>query len=277
MDTIAVIAAALLGIAAGPLLRRAIDQVPDRRPLFGDESDPVRSRALVPVASWFDGAPYGTTSYLVNADDREPEDLATITTTSRRRAPIIDLSAAALMAAMGWRFGWSPDLLAFLVFVAAIVVVTVIDIDHYRIPNLVVYPTLLACGVLLALSAVVAGATGGLIGAGLGAVAYYAFLFIFWFIYPKGMGFGDVKLALVLGMHTGWAGSIVEADGDLFYAGWEFAMSLVLWGALIGSGLGALIGIGAMLARGRRAAFPFGPALCAGALIAITFSETLLN
>lgn len=275
MDTIVIIGAALLGLLIGPLLRRAVDQIPDRRSLFTDERSPLRVAGLLPIVSWFDEEPFGSTSYLVGPDDREGLDEIP-TRTSRLRAPLIDISTAVVMGIMGWRFGWSPDSAAFIVLAAAIVVVTVIDIDHYRIPNLVVYPTLAASSLLLVLAALITDTTGGLIAAALGAVAYYGFLFIFWFVYPKGMGFGDVKLALVLGLHAGWAGAISQVGDELVYAGWVHGMRLVLLAALFGSVLGSIIGLGSLAVRQRRGAFPFGPALCLGALIAIAFSEQLL-
>ncbi len=297
MNVIVVIGAAVLGVIVGPLLRRAIDQVPGRRALFADPDAPIRPSSLLPVTSWFEPEPYGSTSYFLGADDRaaaeedddendEDDELADegdeegdedeVAYTNRKRAPLIDATVAAAMAAMAYRFGWSWELPAVLVFAAALVVVSVIDIDHYRIPNRVVYPTLFTCSALLVLAALVADVPGGLIAAAGGAAAYYSFLFIFFFIYPKGMGFGDVKLALVLGLHAGWAGSVANVDDVLVYAGWVHGMRLVLMAALAGSILGSIIGLGTLMSRQKRGAFPFGPALCLGAALAIVFSEQIL-
>ena len=44
------------------------------------------------------------------------------------------------------------------------------------------------------------------------AVGYSLFLFVFHFLKPAAMGFGDVKLALVLGLHTGWVGTAFFDD-----------------------------------------------------------------
>lgn len=235
-----------------------------------------RPTALLPVVSWFDDEPYGTRSYLLSPDDRDADEPDAITIT-RWRAPLIDLGAALVLAVLAGRIGWEWPLATFLVFGASLVVVAAIDIDHYRIPDRVVFPTLAACVPLLVLAAVLHDEPEGLIGAVAGAFAYFAFLFVFFFVYPKGMGFGDVKLALVLGWHTGWAGSVASIDGNLIYAGWSYGMQLVLMGALMGSLLGAILGIGSLIARGRKGAFPFGPALCLGALLAVVFSEQILN
>jgi leader peptidase (prepilin peptidase) / N-methyltransferase len=264
-----VIAAALVGILVGPLLRRLVDQVPDRRPIF--ERDLAE---LVPVRSWWAPAPAATRVFVGSPDDRTDE---TETRILRWRAPVIDLAAAAVLALVATRFGWSLDLPAFAVFGAALVVVTVIDIDHFRIPDRIVFPTLALTLVLLTAASAVAGEWGGLIAGAAGAIAYFVFLFVFFFIWPQGMGFGDVKLALVLGLHVAWAGTMAQVDGQLVYAGLEFGLQLVLMAALFGSMLGALVGIGVMIAWGRKGAFPFGPALCLGAFVAVVLSERILN
>jgi leader peptidase (prepilin peptidase)/N-methyltransferase len=96
--------------------------------------------------------------------------------------------------------------------------------------------------------------------AGIGAAALFAFFFALAFIYPAGMGFGDVKLAGILG-------------GVLGYLSW----SAVLIGAFAGFLLGAVVGIAVMTAGrgGRKTAVPFGPFMIAGALLGIFFAEPL--
>jgi leader peptidase (prepilin peptidase) / N-methyltransferase len=265
-----VIAAVVAGLAAGPFLRRLIDQVPGREPLF------VRpNHELVPVASWFDTEPGGTRVLVGSPDDRE-DDTAD-SRVLRWRAPAIDLVAASVLAVLAARIGWTWALPAFLAFGASLVVVAAIDIDHYRIPDRILFPTLAVCVPILAFAAFVDGISGAFLAAVAGAAAYFAFLFVFFFVWPRGMGFGDVKLALVLGLHVGWAGAVVELDGEMVYRGFAYAMQLVLTGALIGSLLGAVLGIGVLIVFGRKGAFPFGPALCVGALLAVVLSEQFVN
>ena len=86
------------------------------------------------------------------------------------------------------------------------------------------------------------------------AAALFAFYFLLALVYPAGMGFGDVKLAGVLGLFLGWLG-------------WgELAV-----GAFLGFLIGAVAGIGLIVAgrAGRKTAIPFGPYMLAGALIAV--------
>ena len=85
-------------------------------------------------------------------------------------------------------------------------------------------------------------------------------------IYPRGMGFGDVKLALLMGLFLGW-----------IYRDPFQVMALVMWALVLGSGLGVLAGVGFALVRGRRAEFPFGPALALGCVLAILFSDTFVG
>ena len=70
-------------------------------------------------------------------------------------------------------------------------------------------------------------------------------------------------------------GSLTEVAGELVAGGVLDAVGLTLIGALLGSVLGSVAGVVAVVLRGRRAHFPFGPALCLGALLAIVFSDQL--
>jgi leader peptidase (prepilin peptidase)/N-methyltransferase len=92
--------------------------------------------------------------------------------------------------------------------------------------------------------------------------ALYGFYFALAFVYPAGMGFGDVKLAGVLGLLLGWLG----------------------WGALVvgaffGFVLGGVVGAALMFARraGRRTAIPFGPFMLAGAFLAVLYGHTIAH
>ncbi len=275
MDGALPLVGALIGLAIAPFLRRLADQVPGRHPLFGSSGGrPFVASELIPVASWFADDPAGTVSLVGSPDDR---DEAAETLQRRWRAPVIDLTTAALCGAMAHHVGWQPALAAFLVFSASMVVVTVIDIDHFRIPDRITFPTLGLCVTLLAVAAAIDGLGSALVIGLVGAAAYFVFLFLFFIVWPRGMGFGDVKLAAVLGLHLGWAGSTTTIDSTVVERGGEFGIQLVLYGALAGSLLGSVIGIGALLLRGRNAAFPFGPALCAGALAIILASDQLLG
>ncbi len=94
----------------------------------------------------------------------------------------------------------------------------------------------------------------------LGGLALFAFYFLLAFIYPAGMGFGDVKLAGVIGLYLGWLG-------------W----GSVLVGAFLGFLLGAVVGVALIVfgSAGRKSAIPFGPFMLAGAFIAVMWGQNL--
>ena len=86
-----------------------------------------------------------------------------------------------------------------------------------------------------------------------GAGFYFGFLLLVHLIYPRGMGFGDVKLAAVMGLYVGWLGTSYTA-----------AFGLVLWAMLIGFVIGSIIGMVLLAIRRRSKQIPFGPFLALG-------------
>jgi leader peptidase (prepilin peptidase)/N-methyltransferase len=124
----------------------------------------------------------------------------------------------------------------------------------FRLPDALTLPSYLVGAVLLALAAAADGDWSRLVRALIGMVVLYVFYFLLAFAYPAGMGFGDVKLAGVLGLYLGWLG------WGPFVVG-AFAAFLV----------GALVGIGVMLfaGGGRKTRVPFGPFMLVGVLIAV--------
>jgi leader peptidase (prepilin peptidase)/N-methyltransferase len=93
-------------------------------------------------------------------------------------------------------------------------------------------------------------------------VALYALYFLLALVYPAGMGFGDVKLAGVLGLYLGWLG-------------W----AEVVTGGFLGFLFGGVVGGALMFARraGRKSMLPFGPFMLAGALVAIICGGALAD
>jgi leader peptidase (prepilin peptidase)/N-methyltransferase len=178
------------------------------------------------------------------------------------RYPLVELFTSALFAAAGARFADSWALPAYLLLFASLIAISFIDLEHYIIPNRIVYPTLFAGGALLVVAALAEGEPARITHAAIGAFAAWFALLVVHFIQPRGMGFGDVRLSAVLGMYLGW-----------------IDLELVLLGMLLGFLLGAGIGIGLVVTRikTRKDAVPFGPFLAAGAVIAILASTPLLR
>jgi leader peptidase (prepilin peptidase)/N-methyltransferase len=170
------------------------------------------------------------------------------------RYPLVEGATAALFVAVAARFGPSPALPAYLYLAAVAVALAMIDVDVKRLPDSIVLPSY-AVGGLLLLPAAVARGDWPAAGRSLLAMAMlWTFYFAIAYAYPGGMGFGDVKLAGVLGLFLGWLG-------------WPD----VLVGTFAGFLLGGFVGVALLATRraGRKSAIPFGPYMLAGALVAV--------
>ena len=176
------------------------------------------------------------------------------------RYPVVELLTGVLFAVMALRFGASWALPAYLYLAAITVALAAIDLDVYRLPNPIVLPSYLVGAGLLLIPAVAAQRGDDALRALLGAAAVFAFYFLLAFIYPAGMGFGDVKLAGVLGMYLGWLG-------------W----AEVLVGVFAGFLLGGVVSIGMLTLRRvtRKTAIPFGPYLLGGALVGVLWGHAI--
>ncbi len=170
------------------------------------------------------------------------------------RYPALELASGALAAASMAAFGADWRGLAVMVMAVALVPVVAIDLEHKLIPNIVVLPA-----AAVALVFAVLHDPGRWWVPVIAAAGAAAFLGVLWLLYPRGMGFGDVKLALLLGAVLG--ASIIPAFAIAFFAGSVLGVALIARG-----GRGA-----------RKTAVPFGPFLAAGALLALWVGPTLIT
>jgi leader peptidase (prepilin peptidase)/N-methyltransferase len=170
------------------------------------------------------------------------------------RYPLVEAGTAVLFVAVAARFGFTLELPAYLYLAAIAVALAMIDFDVRRLPDAIVLPSYVVGGLLL-VPASVAQADWRSGARGLIAMAaLWTFYFVLAFARPGGMGFGDVKLAGLLGLYLGWLG-------------W----SSVLVGTFAGFLLGGLVGAVLLATRRgtRKTAIPFGPYMLAGALLAV--------
>ena len=190
------------------------------------------------------------------------EEAERVTSPSTTRQVMVAITCGALFGALAARFEDSWALPAYLVLAAALVALSVIDLEHYILPNRIVYPLALAMIVLLTIAAVGDDDLDAIERGLLAGVIAFSIFFVLHLISPRSMGFGDVKLAFVLGLSLGWLG-------------W----GEVLLGLFLGFFYGALVGIVliATRARSRSQALPFGPFLAAGALTAILVGDSIIN
>lgn len=122
------------------------------------------------------------------------------------RYPLVEAATGALFAAFGARFAESWALPAYLLLAAGLVAISLIDLEHLVIPNRIVYPLGFASAALLTLASAGEHDWPALGRAGLGGLVAFGAFYLLWFLAPKAMGFGDVRLAAVLGLHLGWLG-----------------------------------------------------------------------
>ncbi|MGH8998554.1 MAG: prepilin peptidase, partial [Acidimicrobiia bacterium] len=118
----------------------------------------------------------------------------------RRRCPDcvrrrwVEVACAGLFAAAAARFGWSWALPGYLVLFAALLAISVIDLEHYIVPDRINVPLMTVAVPLLGLAAVGEGEPGAFVRALLAGVGSFGFLFALNIVNPRGMGMGDVKL-----------------------------------------------------------------------------------
>lgn len=168
------------------------------------------------------------------------------------------LATAATVAAVGVRFGLSPQTPAFCALAAVGVPLAFFDARTSRLPNVVTLPAYPVSLALLAAAApFLAGGTGRLVHALIGMAAAVAFFGVLVLVSPAGIGMGDVKLAGPLGAYLGWLGATAFVAGLL--AAWLLA---------------AVTGLGLMAAgrADRKTQIPFGPFMIIGAFLVILVS-----
>jgi leader peptidase (prepilin peptidase)/N-methyltransferase len=247
-----IVVAVLAGVVIGSFLNVVIWRVPRGESISHPAShcpsceQPVRPRDNVPVLSYV----------LLRGRCRDCQ--AQISA----RYPLVELGTGVVFGLMAWRIGWAAELPAYLYLAAIGVALALIDIDVKRLPNAIILPSYVVAGCLLSVAALVDGDGEALLRAVIGAAALYGFYFLLAFIYPAGMGFGDVKLAGILGAYLGWLGY-----GELVVG----AFLGFLFGGVLG---GALMVVGR---AGRKSKIPFGPFMLLGALVAILWGGTLTD
>ncbi|MGO8988917.1 MAG: prepilin peptidase [bacterium] len=157
------------------------------------------------------------------------------------------------------KFGLSLSYLIYFLFVAALIVITVIDLYHQIIPDVISLPGI-GAGLLASLTVSQITFTNSLLGILLGGGSLFLIATVYqWLFKREGMGGGDVKLLAMIGAFLGWKAVILT----------------ILLGSLVGS----IIGIILMVSKGKdfKYAIPFGPFLSLGAVIALFYGENLIR
>lgn len=174
------------------------------------------------------------------------------------RYPLIELVTAVLSAYIAWHFGFGLAALAALVLTWALLALSVIDLDHQILPDVITLP-LLWLGLLLSLAGVFTHPQASIVGAAAGYLSLWAVYHGFRLLTGKeGMGYGDFKLLAMLGAWLGWQ-----------------ALPVII---LLSSLVGAVVGIAMILilGRDRNIPIPFGPYLAAAGWLAMLWGDQLI-
>ncbi len=175
------------------------------------------------------------------------------------RYPIIEAVTATLSAFAAWHFGFGWEAAAALLLTWTLIPLTVIDIDHQLLPDSITLPFLWV-GLLLNLSGTFTDISSAVIGAIAGYLTLWSVYWGFKLVTGKeGMGYGDFKLLALLGA----------------WMGWQMLPLIILLSSLVG----AVIGIGLILFRGRdhNIPIPFGPYLAIAGWIALYWGEAITS
>lgn len=245
------IVAASLGLLWGSFVGVLVDRVPSDEPGIltgrsrcGSCGRTLTALDLIPVASWIVlrgrcrgcAAPIGL------------------------RPLLVELGTAALFAVslLSLGDGWTAAVVA--PFLGVLFGLTLIDLEHHRLPNAIVYPALLVGAVSIGLGAWL-GHPLDAVHALVGAASFGGGLLLVAIVSGGGMGLGDVKLGALIGMVVG----AVDLPSVAVAAG-----AAVL--------LGGLVAVWALVrGAGRRTAIPFGPMMSAGALIAVVAGPRIVD
>jgi leader peptidase (prepilin peptidase)/N-methyltransferase len=238
----------LFGATIGSFLNVCIHRLPLRESLVWPGSRCPHCAAPV---RWYDNVPLLSYLWLWGRcrDCRAPISA---------RYPLVEGLNAVGYGLIAWRFGFTVLAMVYAVLFSALLVVSVIDLDHMIVPDRVTLPGMLVglvTGTLL-LPVWWDSPAGLLLGGGL----LYFMAWISPYLFGKeGMGGGDIKLLAMIGAFLGW--------------------KPVLLTVLIGGIVGALVGVTLMAFRvmARDAYIPFGPFLSMGAVVAMLYGREILE
>jgi leader peptidase (prepilin peptidase)/N-methyltransferase len=244
VTAVVVIGCAVLGLVIGSFLNVVIWRVPRGESVARPPSHcpscntPISPRDNIPVLSWL----------ILRGRCRQCQ--ARISP----RYPAVELGTAVLFGLFAGHFGAHAVLPGFLYLAAVGIALAMIDFDVQRLPDALTLPSYPVGLALLGIAAAVDDRPHAFVHGLIGMAALFAFYGLVWFIYPAGMGLGDVKLSGVLGLYLG-------------YLGWG---QLVV-GAFAAFVVGSVVSIAVVMAAGgnRKTRVPFGPFMLVGVLIGI--------
>ncbi len=174
------------------------------------------------------------------------------------RYPLVEALTATSFFFSQRQFDKLADILVAAGFCACMIVLAMIDFEHYLLPDSITKPGILA-GLILQFQVSWSTPRDAVLGVVLGAGVLAALTWgWYWWKGVHGMGFGDIKMLAMVGAFLGWQGAIATL--------------------LLGSLAGSVVGVGQIL-RGRmglRSKLPFGVFLALGAVVTLFYGRELV-
>lgn len=244
MNVIKIVYVGILGLIAGSFLTVVVHRLPSGGSIVAPRSfcptchAPIRPIDNVPVLS-----------YLLrrgrcrNCQTRIPP-----------RYLALELVTGALFAAVAARVASPWEIPAYCVLAASLVALSAIDLMYMRLPSKIIYTTGAIGAVLLVVASAGTHEWGALLRALIAGAASFGVVLVIHLVVPRGMGFGDVRLAGLCGGFLGWLGYRFDVTGIWlgFIVGGSFALALVAVGK-----------------ASRGSHMPFGPFLAFGTMVAV--------
>ena len=251
METLLLVIFAVLGLAVGSFLNVCIDRLPQNKSIAFPPSHceacqhKLAAKDLIPVFSYLKLR--GRCRYCQASVPR--------------RLFWVELATGLIFALLYWHYGLSPALGIMIFYACLFIIIFVIDLEHGLILNKVVYPSLVVALLLALLPRpwltqwIVTGIANAAIG---GAIGFALFLLIA-IVSRGGMGWGDVKLAALIGLAAGFP--------------------LVFLAIIMAAILGGIVAVAMVIAkkRQRRQTIPFGPFLAVAAMITLLWGSNILT
>jgi leader peptidase (prepilin peptidase)/N-methyltransferase len=238
------VAIAVLGLVIGSFLNVVIARLPQHRSLWMPGSACPTCGAAI---AWHDNIPVLSYALLRGRCRACAGRIST-------RYPLVEATTAALFLGALARFGLGPDFAIAAVLLATLVAVTVIDLDHQIIPDVITLPGIVA-GFLANVATGRLSWSESVLGIALGGGVFFAIILAS----GGGMGGGDMKLGAMLGAFLGWKLTLVA----LFSA------------VVVGGALAVVVLASGRL--GRKDPIPFGPFLAVGGAAALFWGERWLT
>lgn len=245
-DTLILVFAALLGAAVGSFLNVVILRLPQEggSVVFPASHCPVCMAEL----HWYENIPVFSYLFLRGKCGHCKVKISL-------QYPLVELAMAVLSVCLFLKFGLTPAFGGYFLFTAALLVVIMIDLHHYIIPDTIDLPGAVL-GVLFSFINPVVSWQSSLLGVVCGGGILWLVAWAYALLRKKeGMGGGDIKLLAMIGA----------------WLGWECLPFVIFFSAFTG----AVIGITTLyiLKKDRSSQIPFGPFLSGSALIYMFFSE----